>query len=880
MIYTFYSYKGGVGRSMALANVAEWLCVTVGVRVVIVDWDLEAPGLEAFFPSDERAASIDRQPGLIDILLEFKADLPYLDLPPDGDLDATVDALTEQLAPLRSRVFPLRHPLKRTDGRDSGMWILPAGRRGEESFAAYSDAVQDFDWNDFYSRHRGQAFFEWLRRQLVAPDLADVALIDARTGFSEMGGVATRQLADVIVSMCVPNTQNIEGVLKMTESFARPAVLKARGRALTQVVVPTRIENSESDARNYAKFQFEDQMSHLLPEAMQGRSFWDLRIPYVPKYAYREKLAINANDANEDLVAAYTTLGTQLVNLAPAGSVIRTALEEMGTRDAPTQVSVARIKNVPPRLPLLVGRDVLLSELRSRLSPSATPIVLYGLGGVGKTAVAVEFAHRFTADYQVTWWIDATSPERIAQGYTALARELGPVTASDPIAFARDWLTSHEGWLLVFDGAEGPETLAQHMPRERRGHVLITSLNPRWPDIGTAMEVPVLDVDDAIDLVRRRTGEAEPTALAAIADTLGEHPLALEEACAYMDATGRSIAGYRELYDREGAKFLRRAGEQRSPGHSLTQIWEVSYRELLRDTRARDLLALFSMLANDVVDVNALTTGKAAKGAEFLWDEATVDEAVIGLRRYSFVTSRDRGYWVHPLLAACVRMWLGDDESRRWNGVAIAVMRSALAAPDVEEPLLAQARATVDRAPLDSPAAVELLEDISRHHERMGRIADARAALDEAVRRAKSVRGDHVADRAMRARLMLLVRHDDLAGAESVLREDLAWARTKATKLQPAIAVDLAVVLLRRNEFAEAERLIGSAATADRALLQVLLARIAIEARRTGSYAIPPLGQGSADRQAKLRRELERFLTTQPPERIADGFLRDELPVT
>ncbi|RKQ91491.1 hypothetical protein C8N24_1313 [Solirubrobacter pauli] len=880
MIYTFYSYKGGVGRSMALANVAEWLYLTAGLRVVIVDWDLEAPGLEAFFPSDGRPAAVARQPGLIDLLLEYKADLPYLDLPPEADQEATVKALSEQLTPLRSRVFPLRRPVTRPDGRTSGVWILPAGRRAGESFTAYSDAVQDFDWNGFYARSRGHAFFEWLRRQLVSPDLADVALIDARTGFSEMGGVATRQLADVIVSLCVLNSQNIEGVRAMTASFARPEVLAARGRPLMQLVVPTRTDNNETDALNFAKGQFERQTSDLLPEPMRGRrTFWDLRIPYVPKYAYTERLAVGASDANEDLVAAYTRLATQLIELAPAGAAVRATLHDDRARELRSTVALAQVTNVPARLPLLVGREGLLSDLRSRFAPAGTPIVLYGLGGAGKTALAIEFAHRFTADYRVAWWIDASSPERVAQGYVQLAAALGVIPGHDPIAYAREWFAAHEGWLLVLDGAEHPDVLEPLMPRERRGHVLITSRSPRWTGIATAVEVPVLAVDDAVDLVRRRTGESEPAMLEGLARALGEHPLALEEACAYMEATGRSIGSFRERYADEGARFLQRAGEQRGTGHALAALWLESYREVLRDPPARDLLGLLSVLGSESVPVEAITCGAPVTAARFLWEPATVDEAVIKLRQFSFVAAREGGLQVHGLLAAFVRMWLGEDLVRHWTETGVGVLSSALArseAPD--ELVLAHAQAVVDRTDDGSTAAIELLDLLAGKQEELGRIPAAAATLEEAVRRSRLHLGDRWVERAMRARLMLLIRTEDLQGARAVLQDDVSWAAANLPKLRQTIAVDLAVVLLRSNEYADAQRIISAVdIPTERVLVQVLLWQIAFQARRTGAWSMPRLDHAAQDSQATVQREVERILGQLPLDRIADGFLRADL---
>ena len=263
MIYTFYSYKGGVGRSMALANVAECF-YEKGLRVLIVDWDLEAPGLESFFyepagegvttdQSDE-AAAVRSRLGLIDMLLSYKqmyrrlplAALPAADsragkLSTDPVARQTVNVdkvLDEHLPPLNDFVTPIHR-----DSSGRALWLLSAGWR-QNRFSEYSRAVQSFNWDEFYGAFSGEAYFEWMRRQFNA--LVDVVLIDSRTGVTEMGGVCARQLADVVVSFCAPNFQNVDGVAKMVQSFRSSAVLAARkNRPIETLVIPTRIQNSE-----------------------------------------------------------------------------------------------------------------------------------------------------------------------------------------------------------------------------------------------------------------------------------------------------------------------------------------------------------------------------------------------------------------------------------------------------------------------------------------------------------------------------------------------------------------------------------------------------------------------------------------------------------
>lgn len=150
---------------------------------------------------------------------------------------------------LRARLRPLPEslvPVRASDGGGAGgLWLLPAGLRLGNAFPAYAQSVQTFDWGEFYASYHGKEYFDWMREQLTG--FADVVLIDSRTGVTEMSGVCARQLADVVVSFCAPNRQNLEGVVQMSDSFAREEVLAMRGeRPLELVIVPTRLDNSET----------------------------------------------------------------------------------------------------------------------------------------------------------------------------------------------------------------------------------------------------------------------------------------------------------------------------------------------------------------------------------------------------------------------------------------------------------------------------------------------------------------------------------------------------------------------------------------------------------------------------------------------------------
>ena len=172
-VITFYSYKGGVGRSFTLANVAI-LLARWGYRVLAIDWDLEAPGLYQYFAPLIRGAPAA---GVVDLVEEFRR------------------GHTGPVAPTR---LHLDEP--------GVVDLLPAGRRD----SAYVGRIQDVDWADLYDR----GFADVLERHRENwTDDHDFVLIDSRTGISDIGGICTAHLPDRLVMVFTPNMQNIEGVL-------------------------------------------------------------------------------------------------------------------------------------------------------------------------------------------------------------------------------------------------------------------------------------------------------------------------------------------------------------------------------------------------------------------------------------------------------------------------------------------------------------------------------------------------------------------------------------------------------------------------------------------------------------------------------------------
>jgi tetratricopeptide (TPR) repeat protein len=301
MIYTFYSFKGGVGRSMALANIAE-LLYNRGLKVLMIDFDLEAPGLERYFDVKKakyNANDVIEQRGVIDLLVSYK-DLRSLPMPPASPNNTTEnheDSFPYPVEPVSNFIVPIYE-----GGKNGGtLSIMPAGRRAGDQFTRYAERVRSFAWDDFYAKWDGELFFEWFRKQVAAKNLFDIVLIDSRTGVTEMGGVCSYQLADVVMMCVAPNYQNLDGSLKLANSLARSELIeKARkGRPLSLLFIPSRVEQGLGDKLTAFKERFDAVFSSLTPEKLRYEkgAFVDLMVPYAVDYAFTEDVAVREPDS-------------------------------------------------------------------------------------------------------------------------------------------------------------------------------------------------------------------------------------------------------------------------------------------------------------------------------------------------------------------------------------------------------------------------------------------------------------------------------------------------------------------------------------------------------------------------------------------------------
>ncbi len=735
-VVTFYSYKGGTGRTMALANTA-WILAANGRRVLVADWDLESPGLHRFFRPFLDPAAIAATPGIIDMIREY------------------------QWATLRNERRPLdwQHEYSRVQKYALSLgWEFPAGGRLDFLSAGrqnrdYSSSVAMIDWDAFYADHGGGLFFDALRDDMR--ENYDYTLIDSRTGLSDVADICTVHLPDVLVDCFTLSEQGIDGAA----AIARDIVEQYPERNIRVLPVPMRIDEGEKEkadaGRAQARARFDGFPNDLSPDET-GRYWGLVEVPYRPFYAYEETLAVFGdppglpnsvlsslerltswitrgqvvslpamNEAERlrvlgsfarrrppsasDLLLSYvpedrmwaewinavlTAAGftvvlvdasaplppelaepvrhrsvvivsqafvrsSQALDFAravaetdPSGSrrqlvpilvadvrptapltdrlaadlssaapdrAVEALMLAVDYTGVPPEVftvrypgSIPPVWNVRPRNAGFTGRNSVLERLRDQLAHSpmsvVLPVALHGLGGVGKTQVALEYAHRFKADYDLVWWVDAEQPDQINRSLAELAARLGirvGESYTDAAREARELLRTgkpYQRWLLIFDNADDPNDLREYLPTGGGlGHILITSRNQTWTTVADPLEIDVFVRTESIEHLVRRVPTLESQGAQQLAEVLGDLPLAVELAAAWLADTGAPVGQYVDLLQRESTTKVLSLSQASGYPRNLEATWKISLDRLgERSKAAVYLLKLCSYFAPEI----------------------------------------------------------------------------------------------------------------------------------------------------------------------------------------------------------------------------------------------------------------------------------------
>jgi cellulose biosynthesis protein BcsQ len=348
-IVTFYSFKGGTGRTMALANVA-WILAANGERVLIADWDLESPGLHRFF-QPFMDPGVAQWPGVVDFIRMYEWQMrEEMDRLLAGSLrdeeamrwkepalDAISALIDESVSQLSGYVVPVGWQFPGNGTID----FLPPGRQADDG--VYAQALSALEWDTLYDDLNGGQFLDALRERLK--DSYDWILIDSRTGLSDIASICTLHLPDTVIDCFTLSTQGIEGAAKVAELIKRHTF-----REIKVLPVPMRIDHSREDKVAEGLQAARDSFAGL-PANMsddQRAQYWtDVEVPYRPLYAYEETLAAFGDRPGvaDSLLSSYERIaaritGDKVTRLPPRQEWLRLSTWRMFSRSAVSRAEI------------------------------------------------------------------------------------------------------------------------------------------------------------------------------------------------------------------------------------------------------------------------------------------------------------------------------------------------------------------------------------------------------------------------------------------------------------------------------------------------------------------------------------------------------------
>ena len=466
--------------------------------------------------------------------------------------------------------------------------------------------------------------------------------------------------------------------------------------------------------------------------------------------------------------------------------------------------SLPTLIGVPHRNPYFTGRVDLLARLHQQLQTKGITALaqaaIHGLGGIGKTQTAIEYAYRFGGHYSFVLWAVADEETAIRSAYLSIARELRLIETQADLETAvlavKAWLSREDSWLLVFDNADDPGLVRPYLPPTRAGgKVLLTSRGKSFTKVGIRepFRVETLEAEDAVKFLVERTGNAAAQVAAELASELGHLPLALEQAAAYIETVGGGFAEYLARYRHQGVALLERSEPSTDYPRTVATTWTLSFDAVREASPASaELLTAAAFLVPDSVPIDIFILGgsgfgdllaRELKGADE--DPLVFWELLEPLERYSLVERLPDhdAVKLHRLTQEVVKDSLGEEARRVWadrvvRGLTAAYPRSEFENWDLCEKLQPNARQAFELTrtyKLYSTEASMLFNDAGAFALGRGDYTSAKLFLDRSLEiRERVLGGEHPYTLISRNNLAETLRAlGDLTGARKLHEQNL-----------------------------------------------------------------------------------------------------------
>jgi hypothetical protein len=391
-----------------------------------------------------------------------------------------------------------------------------------------------------------------------------------------------------------------------------------------------------------------------------------------------------SDKSDEESVATTAGLG-----IVPDGDLLQadssttslrgeSAMPPVGT--TPPSVKLPQVwGDVPQRNPNFTGREDLLKKIHEELmrtqETAVLPQALRGMGGVGKSQVAIEYVYRHSAEFDLVWWIPAEQEGQILASLTQLAQQLKldvPPEANSAVPAVRDALstgrTPYRNWLLIFDNAEAPQDVKKFFPTVGAGKILVTSRDLEWARFTRSAEVDVFTRQESCDFLLDRDLGLSDSDADDLAEALGDLPLAIEQAAAWRAATGMPVGQYLGLLEQKRIEVLETAPPADYPS-SVAAAFQLSLNKLREiNPAALQLLQICSFFAPEPISRDIFAGSPVAPiGPDLdpvLADSFRLSRAIRDIQRYALakIDHRRNALQIHRLVQAVLIGRMSDNE--------------------------------------------------------------------------------------------------------------------------------------------------------------------------------------------------------------------------
>jgi len=505
--------------------------------------------------------------------------------------------------------------------------------------------------------------------------------------------------------------------------------------------------------------------------------------------------------------------------------------------------------NIPyPSNPFFTGQDALLTRLADTLK-TGQPQAISGLGGVGKTQIAVEYAYRHRQDYRAIFWVRADTQEALISGYVVLAQTLNLREQKEQdqtviVQAVLRWLSTHPGWLLILDNVDNLVVLEGLLPSELLGHLLLTT---RLQALGTRahpLEVTTMPQGIGATLLLRRARlipmdasleaalPADATLACAISEELGGLPLALDQAGAYIEETRCGLARYQHLYLRQPSPFLKRRGSSKYDyPASVATTWSLSFKNVEQQNQvAAELLRCCAFVHPDTIPEELFVAGVVVHLGPVLrqveLDPMAFDNAVGMLLAYSLIhrDSATATLSIHRLVQAVLIDAMPTKTRKLWRKRVIQAVNEAFPAVTFEEwtrcgrllPHVQICTAWIEQEPIPVLAAAHVFHKAGTYLRERGQYANAEPLLVQAL----AIYEQHLGTEHLEAAptlnnlALLYERQGKYEQAKSLYQRAIAIREQHLGTEHPDTANslnDLAIIYWQLSKYEEAESLFQQA---------------------------------------------------------------------